>query len=61
MIVYGEGGFDKQPKVIDGDGTVNWCNLCVVISYWSATEGLPDEILSDCRHRLIPRQVIGLC
>jgi pimeloyl-ACP methyl ester carboxylesterase len=41
MLVYGEGGFDQQPKVIegDGDGTVNFCSLSAVISDWSAAEG----------------------
>lgn len=41
MLIYGKGGFDQQPEVIegDGDGTVNLCSLSAVISNWSAAEG----------------------
>ena len=62
MLFYGEGGFDQQPKLIDGDGdgTVILRNLCAIISYWYATEGLPDDILSDSKQRLIYPQVLGI-
>lgn len=57
MLVYGEGGFDKQPKVIegDGDGTVNLCSLSAVISDWSAAEGQTIKVvrIPQCTHTTI--------
>jgi len=48
MLIYGNGGLDEQPKVIEGDvyGTMNLCNLSAIISDWSTIE---DRIMKVVR------------